>query len=253
MSPDRPAAAPATRPPLPLTVIHLIVFGGIACAAIEFAFPEWRQLFAVLRQPYAMGELPRSAPLIGSFLCGGLLGVLLFHVARRRTVRVALSVAILAAGALSLWPAPAAKHRSWGAVDKAILLTTQKVQKEMVGRLEERGEVPVDPAPWQAALAQAATTQVPATQRFHPLAYRLEPRPWESPLPGGLAPGTVVARVSPDGAAFALNAVGFSPEGKAAYLRDDRGELLTLRGLFNPNRAPEQVPVPNGARPPDGF
>lgn len=253
MSADSSRGASAERPPLPLTVIHLLVFGGAACAAVELAFPEWRQLHAVLRKPFAMGEPPRIAPLLGSLLCAALLVAMLVLVARRRTVPVVLSLAILGFGALTLWPSPPAAHRSWGAVDKAILLTAQKVQKAMVDRLEREGEVPRDAAAWQDALRRAATAELPATAHLRPLPYRLESRAWDSPLPGGLAPGTVVARISPDGAAFTLNPVGFSPQGDAAYLRDERGELLTLRGLFNPNRAPEQVPVPNGALSPDGF
>jgi hypothetical protein len=239
-------------------VIHLLLFGGAACAAIELSFPEWRQLFAVLRGPYPMGELPRPLTLLGALGCALLLAWLLARVVRRRTAPMPLSVAILAFAGLTVagvtvWPASPPRLRSWGAADKEILLTAQKVQRAMVDVLETKGEVPRDPGPWRDALARAATKKVPATARFQTLSYRLEPRPWDSPLPSGLAPGVVVARISPDGAAFTLNPVGFSPQGQPAYLRDDRGELLTLRGLFNPNRAPEQVPVPNGALPTDGF
>jgi hypothetical protein len=247
------ARAWETRPPLPLAVIHLLLFGGAAFAGIELSFPEWRQLHAVLTGPYAMGELPRAIPLLGAVGCAVLGGWLLARVVRRHTAPMSLSVAILAFAGLTLWPAAPPRFRSWGAADKEILLTAQKVQRAMVDVLETKGEVPLEPGPWREALAKAATAPVPATEGFRQLGYRLEPRPWDSPLPSGLAPGVVVARISPDGAAFTLNPVGFNPSGQAAYLRDERGELLTLRGLFNPNRAPEQVPVPNGALPTDGF
>lgn len=226
------------RPPLLLALIHLVVFGGAASAAIGASLPEWLQLDAVLRRPYAMGERPHLTALLGSVLALALLLALAAKVVARRTVPLALSAAILVCAGLTLWPAAPPRFRSWGASDQAILLTAQRVQRDMVERLQSKGEVPTDPAAWREALERAAVDPLPATAHLRRLAYRLEARPWESPLPPGLAPGTVVVRISPDGAAFALNPVGFDPQGNPAFLRDERGALLTLRGLFNPNRAP---------------
>jgi hypothetical protein len=232
------ARAGKGAPPAALTGLHLLVFGGAAVAAVQFALPEWRQLGHVLFRPFSLGTPPNLVVLAGSFGCVALGALLVFRVVRRQSVPLWISLALLVCVGMSFVPVEAPEHRTWAAADKTLLLTVSRLQRQMVQTLQTDGGVPVEKEKWAAALTKSIEEPLPIRAKGQRLTYTLTLLPLKTELPNPTLPGTVVARVSPDGVAFALNAVGVNEAGAADYLRDEAGEVLTLRGLFNPTQTP---------------
>lgn len=231
----------AGRPPIPLLLFHLFVFGGLAILACLWGFPEWRQLVSGLLHPFWFGEPARPFALVGSGLGAVMLGVMAFRGARRRTIPLAVSMVALGAAVLSGASVHApARGRSWSAADLAVLRVDQALQQRMNHRLQDKGEVATDIGTWRAALAALSVGRSPARRRgLRALPFRLELRPWGTQPPSDRRPGTLLVSVSPDGAAFTLDAVGFSAGNLPALLEDGQGKRLTLRGVYHPSVIPE--------------
>jgi hypothetical protein len=227
------------RSPLALRLIHAAIFLAIAAGAVAAAVPEWRHGVLALGQPYHVGPPPRALLVLGSVLAAAGVAGLLAALVRGRSASLNVSWLILGgAGAVVLGSAlaPLPAIPSEPAVNTRLIQLGQSVQTAMVGQLQERGEVPVAPEPWQAVLERVSPAESPIrTRTFQQVAPRVVRIEAPEAKPEPLVPGTLLLYVSPDGASFELRLVGLS-EGNPRVLVDETGAPVQLQGLFNPNR-----------------
>ncbi len=202
------------RSPLALRLIHGSLFLAIAAGVMAAAFPEWQQGMAALQLAYHAGSPPRVLLVVGSVLAVAGALALLAALVRGLSAPLGVSWLILGgAGAAVLGAAASAppEHPSELSVNTGLIQLGQRLQLAMVGRLQERGEVPVAREPWQEALEHVAPAESPIrTRTFRqvpPQVIRVE-TPEARPQP--LVPGSLLLFVSPDGAAFELRLVGLS-------------------------------------------
>jgi hypothetical protein len=228
----------AGRSPLALRLIHAAIFLAFAAGAVAAAVPEWRHGVFALERPFHVGSSPRVLLVLGSALAvigaAGLLVALL----RGRSAPLAVSWLILGGAGTTVVGAaasPPPERPSELAANTALIQLGQRVQIAMVDQLQQRGEVPVAPGPWQETLERFAPSQRPFRSRtFLPVPSRVLPVQKPEALPEPLLPGALLLFVSPDGASFELRLVGLS-EGLPQLLRDETGAAVVLRGLYNPN------------------
>lgn len=225
------------RSPLALRLIHAAVFLAFVAGAVAAALPEWRHGVFALGRPYHTGAPPRALHLLGSALAAlGGAGVLV-ALARGRSAPLGASWLILGgAGAVVLGTAgtPPPERGSELAANTALLHLGQGLQRAMVDRLQERGEVPVALGSWQEALQRLPPTRGPfRTRAFHPLTPQVWLAQTPEALPEPLRPGALLLHVSPEGAAFELRLVGLR-DGRPWLLVDGTGAPVVLRGLYNP-------------------
>jgi hypothetical protein len=231
-----------------LRIVYAVVFLGLAASALAAAWPELTQLYVGLGRPYHFGAPPRPLPLLGAGLVLLGLGVVGAAWARGRSAPLWASVVILVAAVLpmfGLW-GEVPQGRSWAAADRVILDVGHALQRRMVDVLQQRGEVPLDEATWQVALAEVAgPTPSPARDRsFQRLPWRVQRIPEPTARPDPLVPSTLLVWVASEGEAFQIHPVGFSPGGQVAPLADDQGVPVVLRGTFNPDmREPPRLPA----------
>jgi hypothetical protein len=202
------------------------------------AHADWRHLVSALRVPYHLGTPPRPVLLLGSVLAGAGGAVLAWALVRGRSAPLAASWLILGGGVCAVLGAagsPPPEPPSESAFNIALIQWGQRVQRAMVGQLQERGEVPTAEGPWRAELERAGTVRIPVRgpsfRQALPQAL-MAASPEAQPEP--LVPGSLLVYVSPDGAAFELRLVGLG-QGQPMVLRDDTGAVLILRGLYNPD------------------
>ncbi|ADO73205.1 hypothetical protein [Stigmatella aurantiaca] len=243
----RRSAAPG-RSPAFLRWLHALVFLGFAAGAVAGARPDWQLVLSTLRQPYPLGAPPRPMLLLGSALAVAGGTRLMWAWVRGRSASLGASWLILGGGVSAVLGAagsPPPEPPSEPAFNIALIQWGQRVQRAMVGQLQERGEVPVLEEPWRVELERAGTARIPVRDRT----FRLIPPQalmTASPeaLPERLVPGTLLVYVSPDGASFELRLAGLEG-GAPVILRDDTRAPLVLRGLYNPD-----LPDPPAHPPP---
>jgi len=216
--------------------VHAAMFLAMTAAVLGAALGEWKHLGAVLARPFHVGPPPPPLLLLGSALAAAGALRLLWALARRRSAPLWASTLILAgvAGTVLATAGRTPTGRSEPRANLALLEGARRLHVAMVDSLQRTGEVPVEQGAWQAAF-QAA--HVPGalfrTRRFQPLPATLVRVASPDALPQPPRPGCLLLYVSGDGAAFELRAVGLQA-GEPALLRDDEGQVLVLRGLFNP-------------------
>src|SRR5690606_26341400 len=134
------------RSPLALRLIHAAVFLAFAAGAVAAALPEWRHGVSALGRPYHTGSPPRVLLLLGAVLAvAGAAGVLLALVRGRSAPQGSSWLILGGAGAAVLGAAgsPPPERPSEIAANTALIQHGQSLQRAMVDRLQERGEVPV--------------------------------------------------------------------------------------------------------------
>jgi hypothetical protein len=226
------------RSPLALRLIHAAVFLAFAAGVVAAALPEWQHALFALGRPYHVGSPPRALLVLGSVLAAVGALALLVALVRGRSAPLAVSWCILGgAGAALMGAATGAppERPSELSANTALIIVGQRVQLTMVDQLQQRGEVPVSPGPWQEALERVTQAQRPFRSRtFQPVPPQILPVQTPEAVPQPLVPGALLLFVSPDGASFELRLVGLS-EGLPQVLRDETGGPVVLRGLYNPN------------------
>ncbi|KFE66413.1 hypothetical protein [Hyalangium minutum] len=228
----------AGRSPLALRLIHAAVFLAFAAGVVAAAVPEWQHAVFALGRPFHVGSPPRVLLVLGSVVAVAGAAALLGALVRGRSAPLAVSWLILGGAGAALMGAAGSSHPerpSELSANTALIVTGQRVQLTMVDRLQERGEVPVSPGPWQEALDRATQAQrLFFTRTFQRVPPQVIPVQTPEAVPQTLLPGALLLFVSPDGASFELRLVGLS-EGLPQVLRDDTGGPVVLRGLYNPN------------------
>jgi hypothetical protein len=233
------------RSPLALRLIHAAVFLAFAAGAVAAALPEWRHGVFALERPYHTGSPPRVLLLLGSVLAAAGAAGLLLALARGRSAPQGNSWLILGgAGAVVLGTAgsPPPERPSESSANTALIQFGQSLQRAMVDRLHEQGEVPVALGPWRQVLDQLPPSRHPfRTRTFQQVTSQVWKVETPESRPEPLVPGSLLLFVSPDGASFELRLVGLL-EGRPHVLVDDTGAPVTLRGLYNPDLPARRLP-----------
>lgn len=233
------------RSPLALRLIHAAVFLAFAVGAVAAALPEWRHGVFALERPYHTGASPRVLLVLGSVLAAvGTAGLLLALARGRSAPRWNSWIILGGAGAVVLGTAgsPPPERPSEIAANTALIQLGQSLQRIMVDRLQEQGEVPVAPEPWQKALDQLPLLRHPfRTRTFQQVTSQVWRAQTPESRPEPLVPGSLLLFVTPDGASFELRLVGLL-EGRPHVLVDDTGAPVTLRGLYNPDLPARTLP-----------
>lgn len=233
------------RSPVALRLIHAAIFLVFAAGAVAAAFPEWRHGVFALGRPFHTGAPPRALLILGSALAAtGALGLLL-ALSQGRSAPLGISWLILGgAGATVLGTAgsPPPERPSEIAANTALIHLGQGLQRTMVERLQQHGEVPVALGPWQDTLTQLPPALHPfRTRTFQQVTSQVWKVETSEARPESLLPGSLLLFVSPDGASFELRLVGLV-EGRPQVLVDDTGAPVTLRGLYNPDLPARALP-----------
>lgn len=230
------------RAPLPLRVLHGLVFTAFAALAVLTSWPEVEHLVRSQLHPFNVGPPPRPALLLAAL--GAVVGltVVLVQAMRGRSARLHWSALILGAVALASWgnrDGPAT-GRTEATANLRILQTARSLHGRMVNELQEHGAVPEDEDTWRAALEEVSRGRLPLvrTRSFEPLPFRLVLVKAPEPLPSGMPPGTLLLQVLGGGAAYELHMVGVSATGEPWRLGEPEGEPLVLRAAFNPDLPP---------------
>lgn len=232
-------SASARQPsPLPLRVLHGLVFGGFTAMCLAAGSPELVHLLRTQLQPFHSGPPPRLElvlPMLAALV--GMIAVLV-QSARGRSARLSWSLLILAALVLTLWGQREGlvTGRTSDSANLKILQVAQALHESTVNTLRAQGAVSEDVGTWQAALAQVSQGQPSPvrTRSFAPLPFRIQKVGSPEVLPPDAPPGTLLLYVMEGGVAYELHAVGLSPTGEPWPLRAPDGEALVLRGAFNP-------------------
>ncbi|HEX5747879.1 MAG TPA: hypothetical protein VFZ09_16670 [Archangium sp.] len=234
----KPSSAARQPAPLPLRVLHGLVFGGFTAMCLAAGSPELLHLVRTQLQPFHPGPPPRLdmlLPMLAALV--GMVAVLVQNV-RGRTVRLSWSLLILGALVLTLWGQRdgLVAGRTADSANVKILEVARKLHEGTAGALRSQGAVSEDVGTWQTALEQISQGEPSPvrTRSFAPLPFRI--RKIESPeaLPSDAPPGTLLLYVMPGGFAYALHPVGVSPTGEPWPLRAPDGEALVFRGAANP-------------------
>jgi hypothetical protein len=213
------------------------VFLAMTAGVLGAALGEWKHLVSALARPFHVGPPPPPLLLLGSALAAMGALRLLWALARRRSAPFWASLLILAGVSVTVLATAgrAPPERSEPRANLALLEGARRLHVAMVDTLQRTGEVPVADAPWRAALEAARMRgDLYRTRRFQPLPPTLVRTATPEALPQPLQPGCLLLHVSGDGAAFDVRAVGLQ-DGQPALLKDDKGEVLVLRGLYNPD------------------
>jgi hypothetical protein len=233
------------RSPLALRLIHAAVFLAFAAGAMAAALPEWRHGVFALGRPYHTGSPPRALLLLGSVLAAAGAAGLLLALARGRSAPQRNSWLILggaAAAVIGTAGSTPPERPSELSANTALIHLGQGLQRAMVGRLQQHGEVPVAVEPWQKALEQVPPVLLSfRTRTFQQVTSQVWKGETPESRPEPLVPGSLLLFVSPDGASFELRLVGLS-EGRPQVLVDDTGIPVTLRGLYNPDLPARTLP-----------
>lgn len=233
------------RSPLALRLIHAAIFLAFAAGTVAAALPEWRHGVFALGRPFHTGSPPRALLILGSMAAATGAAGLLLSLARARSAPLGISWLILGgAGATVLGTAgsPPPERPSEISANTALIQFGQGLQRAMVDRLQQHGEVPVALGPWQETLDRMPPARHPfRTRTFQQVTSQVWKGETAESHPEPLLPGSVLLFVSPDGASFELRLVGLV-DGRPQVLVDDTGAPVTLRGLYNPDRPARTLP-----------
>ncbi len=233
------------RSPLALRLIHAAVFLAFAAGAVAAALPEWRHGVFALGRPFHTGAPPRALLILGSMLAATGAAGLLLALVRGRSAPQGNSWLILggaAAVVLGTAGRPPPERPSELAANTALIHLGQGLQRAMVERLQQHGEVPVAIEPWQGTLDQMPPPRHPfRTRTFQQVTSQVWKVETPESRPEPLLPGSLLLFVSPDGASFELRLVGLS-DGRPQVLVDHTGAPVTLRGLYNPDLPARSLP-----------
>ncbi|KFA94597.1 hypothetical protein [Archangium violaceum] len=234
----KPSSAARQPSPLPLRVLHGLVFGGFTAMCLAAGWPELEHLVRTQLQPFHPGPPPRPElllPMLAALV--GMAAVLVQHL-RGRAVRLAWSLLILGALVLTLWGQREGlvAGRTADSANVKILEVARKLHEGNVNALRSQGAVSENVGTWQSALEQVSHGEPSPvrTRSFEPLPFRI--RKIESPeaLPPDAPPGTLMLYVMPGGFAYALHPVGVSPTGEPWPLHAPDGAALVFHGAVNP-------------------
>ena len=220
--------------PLPLRLIHLLIFGGIALGGVLMARTDAAQLRFGWQHGFVLGRSPSPGALFAGAACAALFVALLAFVLRG-PVPLWLSALVLFAFTAEFVFATRLPPKGWADADREILTAAESLQLAMNDRLQKSGETSAQLADWQGRAGQLGAS--PVTRLFtSPSPYAVRLVGLGSPLPPP-APGTLVVEVSKDRAQFRIHPGGVDAQGAPAYLSDEKGAPLVLKAVFNPNRA----------------
>ena len=228
--------------PLPLRVLHALVFAGFAAITLVGAWPELRHLARSQLQPYSPGTPPRLLLVLAALMALVGMSVVLAQAVRARSAHLFWSGLILGAIPLATWAnheGPAVGRNS-DAANLKVLRVARELHGRTVSELQKHGSIPEDEDSWRQALAQLTQGQPTTihTRSFGALPFRLQKVASPDALPADAPPGTLLVYVLEGGAAYEIHAVGISPEGEASRLKQPGGEFLVLSGAYNPDLPP---------------
>jgi hypothetical protein len=233
------------RSPLALRLIHAAVFLAFAAGAMAAALPEWRHGVFALGRPFHTGSPPRALLILGSVLAATGAAGLLLALARGRSAPQGNSWLILGgavAAVLGTAGSSPPERPSELSANTALIHLGQSLQRAMVDRLQQHGEVPVAIEPWQEALSRMPPSFHPfRTRTFQQVTSQVWRVATPESRPESLLPGSLLLFVSPDGASFELRLVGLT-DGHPQVLVDHTGIPVTLRGLYNPDLPGRTLP-----------
>jgi hypothetical protein len=228
--------------PLPLRLLHAVIFGGFTAITLAGGWPEVAHLVHAQLQPYNAGPPPRLALLVAVLTAGVSLAVILVQGLRGRSARLLWSALIIGALALATWgnQEGPAMGRNADAANLKILRAARDLHGRTVSELQAHGEIPEDVGSWEKALAQVTQGQPTSvrTRTFQPLPFHIQKVDSPEALPADAPPGTLLLYVMQGGVAYEIHAVGISPTGEPWRLKDPKGEPLVFRGAFNPDLPP---------------
>lgn len=234
----KPSSAARQPSPLPLRVLHGLVFGGFTAMCLAAGSPELVHLVRTQLQPFHPGPPPRPELLLP--MLAALVGMtaVLVQSARGRSARLHWSLLILVALVLTLWGQRdgLVAGRTADSANLKILEVARKLHEGTVSSLQAQGAVSEDVRPWQAALEQVSQGMPSPvrTRSFAPLPFRIQKVDSPEVLPSDAPPGTLLLYVMEGGVAYELHPVGVSSTGEPWPLRSPEGEALVFRGIFNP-------------------
>ena len=236
------SASSRQHSPLPLRVLHGLVFAGFTSMTLVAAWPEVQHLVRSQLQPYSAGTPPRPALVLAALMALVGMTVVLVQAVRARSAHLTWSGLILGALVLATWgnqEGPAV-GRTADAVNLKVLRVTRELHGRTVNELQRHGFIPEDGDSWRQALAQVSQGQTTAihTRSFQPLPFLVRMVDSPDALPSDAPPGTLLVHVLEGGAAYEIHPVGISPSGEAERLKEPRGDFLVFRGAFNPDLPP---------------
>ncbi len=229
--------------PLPLRLLHAIVFAGFTALCLVSGWLEARHLLHSQFQPFHAGPPPRPESLLA--VLAGLVGMtaVLVQVLRGRSARLFWSLLILGGLALSIWAnreGLVVAGRTADSANLKILRVARDLHGQMVSALQNQGSAPEDLVSWEAALQQVTLGQTTPvrTRSFAPLPFLIQKVDSPDALPSNAPPGTLLLYVMEGGGAYELHPVGISPSGEPWLLREPKGEPIVFRGTLNPDLPP---------------
>jgi hypothetical protein len=234
----KPSSTARQPSPLPLRVLHGLVFGGFTAMCLAAGWPELEHLVRTQLQSFHPGPPPRPElvlPVLAALV--GMTAVLV-RSARGRSARLYWSLLILAALVLILWGQGDGlmAGRTADSANLKILQVARQLHEQTVNALRTQGAVSEDVGTWQAALEQVSQGQPSPvrTRSFEPLPFRIQKVDSPEALPAEAPPGTLLLYVMEGGVAYELHPVGVSPSGEPWRLSAAGGEALVFRGAFTP-------------------
>jgi hypothetical protein len=236
------SASSRQHSPLPLRVLHGLVFAGFTTITLVAAWPEVQHLVRSQLQPFNPGTPPRPALVLAALMALVGMSVVLVQAVRARSAHLTWSALILGALVLATWgnqEGPAV-GRTADAVNLKVLRVTRELHGRTVNELQRHGFIPEDVDSWRQALAHVAQGQTTAihTRSFQPLPFLVQRVASPDALPSDAPPGTLLVYVLEGGAAYEIHPVGISPSGEAERLKEPGGDFLVFRGAFNPDLPP---------------
>ncbi|HYO59722.1 hypothetical protein [Archangium sp.] len=234
----KPSSSTARQPsPLPLRVIHGLVFGGFTAMCLVAGSPELEHLIRTQLQPFHAGPPPHPELLLA--VLAALVGMtaVLVQGVHGRSARLHGSLLILGALVLILWGNRngLVAGRTADSANLKILQVARELHDRTGNTLRTLGALSEQVGPWQAALEQVSQG-LPSpvrTRSFEPLPFRIQKVDSPDALPADAPPGTLLLYVMEGGVAYELHPVGVSPAGEPWRLRAPGGEAVVFRSAFN--------------------
>jgi hypothetical protein len=229
--------------PLPLRLVHAIVFAGFTAICLVSGWPEAQHLLHSQRQLFHAGPPPRPELLLAVLAALVGMTVVLVQALRGRSAPLFWSLLILGGLVIALWgnrEGVVVAGRTADSANLKILRVARNLHGRMVSELQNQGSAPEELVAWEAALQQVTLGQTtPVRSRsFAPLPFRIQKIDSPEALPSNVPPGSLLLYVMEGGVAYEIHPVGISPSGEPWLLRDPKGEDIVFRGAFNPDLLP---------------